>query len=294
MKPNILNLKGINKSYDQNHVLRDLDFTVPEGTVMGLVGKNGAGKSTMIKCLLGLVKPDSGDASIYDDNAWNLSDKTRQRIGYVPQSITGFQWMTVEGMLNYVGAFYPKWDEKKIKHLLKEWDLDAYARVGNLSEGQRQKLAIIQVMGHDPDVFIFDEPVAALDPVARRKFIKQLVDINMNENKTVLFSTHITSDLERVSADIAILSDGAIRYKGDLAVLKEKVRRLHIQAQKPLPEPLPLPNILYCDRDEAGTWARVTVEGIDEGDIAKLEKNYAASIDSEFLNLEDIFLEMNR
>lgn len=294
MSKNVLNLKGISKSYDYNKVLKSIDFAVEEGTIIGLVGKNGAGKTTLIKCLLGLIRPDEGEASVFDEHSWNLSVAGKHRIGYVPQSQSSFNWMTVEGMLNYTGAFYSHWNNDKVIMLANDWDLDLYTKVGKLSEGERQKLAIIQAMGHEPDVFILDEPVASLDPVARRKFIKQLIDLNIDENKTVLFSTHITSDLERVAADIALLKEGNINFKGDLATLKDRVMRLRIHGEKQLPSHLPIPNMVNSSVD--GNNAVVTVdweEGTD-GRIRTIETKLSASVTVEHLNLEDIFLELNK
>jgi ABC-2 type transport system ATP-binding protein len=292
MNETVLSLKGITKSYEENKVLRGIDFSVPDGTIMGLVGKNGAGKSTMIKCLLGLIKPDEGEAAVFGEPSWNLSVRAKHRIGYVPQTAGSFSWMKVGSMLDYTGSFYDHWNTKKVENLLKEWDLDAYAKIGTLSEGERQKLAIIQAMGHEPDVFILDEPVASLDPVARRKFIKQLIELNINEEKTVLFSTHITSDLERVAADISLLKDGVIVFTGDLSTLKDRVLRLRIQAGKQLHEPLPIPNILNSSIE--GSNAVVTVDGLDEREIRNVEKELSAVITTEHLNLEDIFLELNK
>jgi len=285
-------LKGISKSYEENRVLRSIDFSVAEGTIMGLIGKNGAGKTTLIKCLLGLIKPDAGEVSILGDNAWDLSTETKRRIGYVPQVMTGFRWMKVKTMLEYTGSFYKAWNTKKVNKLLKEWELDPRAKISALSEGERQKLSIIQAMGHEPDLFIFDEPVASLDPVARRTFVKKLIDLNMNENKTILFSTHITSDLERVAAEVSLLKNGEIKFKGDLSNLKDRIRRLHIQSSKELPNPLPFYHILSSDINQ--TNAIVTVDGIADEEIRKMERELSAVITIEHLNLEEIFLELNK
>jgi ABC-2 type transport system ATP-binding protein len=200
--------------------------------------------------------------------------------------------MRIETMLDYTGSFYKHWDDKKVRELIKEWDLDPWTKISNISEGERQKLSIIQAMGHNPDVFIFDEPVASLDPVARRKFIKQLVEMNLSENKTMLFSTHITSDLERIAADIAVLHNGSIQYKGDLANLKEKYVKLHIHSEVQLPETMPFGDVVSA-QIQSHT-ATLTVRDITAGEIAEFEKKYKAIINMEHLNLEDIFLEMNQ
>lgn len=292
MAHSILGLRGVRKTFETREVLKHIDLTIPEGTIMGLVGKNGAGKSTIIKCLLGLLKPDAGDATVFDEPSWNLSAESKQRIGYVPQVLIGFRWMRIETMLDYTGAFYSRWNKKLVESLLKEWDLDPWSQISMLSEGEKQKLSIIQAMGHEPDVYIFDEPVASLDPVARRKFIKQLLELNINESKTILFSTHITSDLERVAADVAMLIDGKIVLNDDISTLKDRFCRLHIHARRQLPQPLPIANALHVISN--GTSAVLTVDGINEDSVKSLERELSAEIRVEQLNLEEIFLELNK
>jgi ABC-2 type transport system ATP-binding protein len=288
----VLKIENLKKAFSEKEVLNNISIEISEGNIVGLIGKNGAGKSTLIKCLLGLLKPDSGDCQIFSQSSWNLNSDAKQRIGYVPQRMNGFRWMRVETMLDYTGSFYQDWDGKKVRNLLKDWDLDGWAKISTLSEGERQKLSIIQAMGHNPDVYIFDEPVASLDPVARRKFIKQLIEINLNENKTMLFSTHITSDLERIAANIAILHDGTIQYQGDLADLKEKFVKIHIKSEQTLPAVLPFDDIINSEVDNH--FATATLRDASETMIAEFEKNYQAIVTVEHLNLEDIFLEMNQ
>lgn len=291
----ILSLKGLSKSYDSHQVLDEIDFLVRRGTIMGLVGKNGAGKTTLIKCLLGLLKIDQGEARVFNEPSWNLSCQSKHRIGYVPQHISGFGWMTVTMLLTYTGTFYDHWNQEKVKNMLKEWELNPNAKVSSLSEGERQKLAIIQAMGHEPEVLILDEPVATLDPVSRRKFIKELINLNLSEDKTVLFSTHITSDLERVAAKITLLKDRKINYLGDLSTLQERFLRLRIQSRKELPAALPIHKIIHVSVDNNSAVVTVdTGDGIDEADIKRMEKELSAMISIEHLNLEEIFLEINK
>ncbi len=292
MSETALSLKEVSKKFGSKEVLKSIDFAVPAGTIMGVVGKNGAGKTTMIKCLLGLLKLDSGQARVFDDDSWNLSLETRQRIGYVPQVMTGFRWLSVKGLLEYTGSFYEFWNTEKVNSLVSEWELDPEAKISTLSVGERQKLSIILAMGHEPDLYIFDEPVAGLDPVARRKFIKQLIDLNISKNKTMLFSSHITSDLERVAADIALLKNGEMVFMGDLASLQERVRRVHVQAQQDLPDPLPLSNVVSSTVNR--TAATAIVDGVSDEEILGLEQKLSARITVEQLNLEEIFLELNR
>lgn len=219
----VLKLENVSKSYGDKLVLKNIDLSIRKGTIMGLVGKNGAGKTTMIKALLGLLKLDNGKASLFGEDSWDLSADIKQKIGYVPQTLSSFHnWMTVKVILDYTSAFYDNWNSGKVEQLLNKWNIDPKSKLTNLSEGEKQKVAIILAMGHEPELYIFDEPVASLDPVARRSFIKELIDINLESGSTMLFSTHITSDLERIAADVALLKDNEIKYCGDLSALKEK------------------------------------------------------------------------
>ena len=288
----VLKLTGINKQFDGRAVLRDLDLDVPQGTILGLMGRNGAGKSTLIKCLLGFLHPDAGQAAIFGENSRDLSADVRQRIGYVPQTMKGFRWMKAETFLEYTGSFYRKWNHDKVIMLLRELELRPGARLSSMSEGELQKLSIIRALGHEPELLIFDEPVASLDPLARRHFLRRLIEINMDENLTMLFSSHIASDLERVAGDIAILKEGRIAYRGDLGSLQDRIRRIQIQSDRELPDPLPIRNIIRSVVD--GAKATVTVDGIDDVEIQKLGETLSARVSAESLNLEDIFLEVNQ
>ena len=292
MNEAVINLSNIHKKFDEQSVLRNLDLDVPQGTILGLMGRNGAGKSTLIKCLLGFLHPDAGKAAIFGENSRDLSADVRQRIGYVPQTLKGFGWMEVGTFLEYTGSFYRKWNQKKVDLLLQELELPLYAQISRMSEGELQKLSIVRALGHEPELLIFDEPVASLDPLARRQFLRRLIEINMDENITMLFSSHIASDLERVANDIAILKEGRIAYRGDLDSLQERIRRIHIQSDRKLPDPLPIRNVVNCVVDDAK--ATVTVDGLDDAEIQKLGETLSAHVSTESLNLEDIFLEVNQ
>ncbi len=286
-----LALRAINKSFSNRKVLHGLDFTLQRGAVLGLLGKNGAGKSTLLKIALGLLRPDGGEAQVFDEPAWDMSDRAKSRVGYVPQVIAGFGWMRVGELLDYTGAFYANWDGAMTARLLDEWELDPKAKTGKLSEGQKQKLAIIRAMGHDPELLILDEPVASLDPVARRQFLKHLIELNVSAEKTILFSTHITSDIERVAAQIALLKDGALAFQGDLDEIKERVQRLHIHARNDLPESLPIANLLRARVQ--GAKATAAVRDFNEAQRQFAAQQLNAEITVEALNLEEIFLELH-
>ena len=217
-----IELHGIVKSYGKKSVLTGLDLSVRKGSVLGLLGTNGAGKTTLIKCALGLIRPQSGEARLLGEPAWTLSAEAKSRIGYVPQIINLYPWMKVHQVIDYTSAFYPNWNHDLVARLIKELDIPIGDRIGPLSVGQLQKVAILLALGHEPDLLILDEPAASLDPLARRQFLQMIIDLAEPNKRTVLFSTHITSDLERVADSAAVLKSGVIAWHGLLEELKEQ------------------------------------------------------------------------
>ena len=139
----VVRLSGLCKSFGTKQVLDEIDLTIPEGSVVGLLGKNGAGKSTLLKCVLGLLKPTSGDISVFNEEPWHLSSESKSRIGYVGQDINLYPWMKVGNVVDYVGSFYTNWNSNLAFRLLSRWDLPIDERVGPLSQGQQQKLALV-------------------------------------------------------------------------------------------------------------------------------------------------------
>ena len=222
-------MSSIRKQFGSVPVLDGLDWQVLPGQVIGLLGRNGAGKSTLLECLLGLRETDAGSVRIFGEDVDALSDATRARIGYVPQKSDLFAWMTPRQMLDYFKALYPRWNDAKVNALLARWGFDQGMQgktISKLSGGEQQRLSIIRALGPDPDLLILDEPVSALDPVGRRDFLRELIDGVIEQGTTVVFSTHILSDLERVALDIAFLKDGKIALQGQLDALLEGARRV--------------------------------------------------------------------
>lgn len=284
-------VSGLVKRFGSRAVLDHVDLEVPRGQVIGLLGLNGSGKSTLIKCLLGLLKADEGSATVLGTDAWQLADREKARIGYVPQEATLYPWLTVRQTVAYVSSFYSRWDRAWGDELLRRWDLPLGHRVGPLSVGQKQKLALVLALGHRPDLLILDEPVASLDPVARRWFLETVLETAADGAGTVLFSTHITSDLERVASHVALLREGKVTFHDEIDVLKDRVKRLRIEAAADLPADLQLPGTLR--REVRGRQALVTIDGVDAALVAGIRERFAAEVIVDNLNLEEIFLELH-
>lgn len=221
-----VSVNGLSIRYGANKVLDDLNWCIPKSQVVGLLGRNGAGKTTLLESLLGLRAPLCGEVHLLGQPVTALDDSVKARIGYVPQRSDLFDWLTAVQMLDYFRSFYPRWDQAKVDALLSAWEIDRHAKISRLSPGQQQRLAIIRALAHQPDLLVLDEPVASLDPVGRRDFLRELVEQVLNRGTTVVFSTHILSDLERVAFDVAFLVRGRISLFGTLDDLLESTRRL--------------------------------------------------------------------
>ena len=292
MTESVLEARGVTKRFKEKTVLDQLDFTLPRGSVTGLLGKNGSGKTTLLKCMLGLQTPQSGTITVLGEDSRQLSGAAKARLAYVPQEISLYPWMKIRQVVAYTAAFYPRWNSTLIERLIKDWGIDLDDKVGPLSTGQLQKLGLLLALGHEPELLILDEPVASLDPSARRQFLATLLDIAMTGERTVLFSTHITSDLERVADRVAIMQSGRIVFDDELATLKDSVKRLRVSVPTRLPDALrQLPGLLRCETN--GQTAVFSLRGFQVDLPDRLAREWSAVVSVEDLNLEEIFLEMH-
>lgn len=284
-----LAVNNLQVSFKNQQVLAGIDLTLQPGTVTGLLGRNGAGKTTLMRAALGLLRPDQGDCRLFSHDAWDAPASERQRIGYVAQESLAFTWLRVRDALNLVGSFYENWDDKLVNRYLHEWDVDATKFVQDLSTGQRQKVAILLAIGHRPDLIVLDEPVASLDPVARRQFLQALVELNDDLGSTILFSTHITSDLERIASHVCVLHQGVMKFNGELDDLKEGCQRLHLQGDV-LPESLDYPGIVHYR--QSGKNGRAFASQWDSARNSDLASTLGLQVTSENLPLEELFAEL--
>jgi ABC-2 type transport system ATP-binding protein len=272
-------------------VLKGISAQVSPGQVIALLGKNGSGKTTLLETILGFGFPSTGEATLWDVHATEIDGEIKQRIGFVPQQDELLPSLNVLEHLKLFKTFRTHWNDSLVNRLIDEWQIPLSTASGKMSVGQRQKLSILLAMAHEPELLILDEPVASLDPIARRQFLQQLVDIAADEKRTVIFSTHIVSDVERVSNQVWILREGSFSYQGDLDALKESVARVSLVAQAPFSASVNLPNLLT--QKIHGNRAQLTFKAWQPEQAQRLAQQFSAQVEVEYLSLEDIFLEMN-
>lgn len=283
----------LSKSFGKREVLHDITTRVEPGDVIGVIGKNGAGKTTLLETLLGFSPPTSGSARIFGEDCLRMSAAVKARIGFVPQQDELLPTLDGRRQLALNAAFYPQWNTALVDRLAREWELPLDRRANSLSGGERQKLSTLMALGNDPDLLVLDEPVASLDPLARRRFLQQLLEIAGDASRAVIFSSHIVSDLERVANRIWMLRDGVLVWDGDTDELKQSVKRLHITARRALPSHLGVQRVISERRGGDGFSATITVRDADAALAPALAQRLDAHVESEGLGLEDIFLEIH-
>ena len=284
----VLEARNLVKTIGGRAILNGLDIDVAPGQVVGLLGKNGAGKSTLIDSLLGFALPTAGSCRVFGEESNQLSAATKGRIGFVPQQDELITMMTGAQLLALTASFHRHWDRALIARLVQEWEVPLDRRIAVLSGGERQKLATLMALGHRPDLLVLDEPASSLDPVARRQFMQAVLDIASEPGRTIFYSSHIVSDIERVASHVWILREGRIAWRGELDALKESVVRLQLRAERDLPPQLALPGQLACV--VTGRTATITLSGWQPAQLAEFEQQTASRIEVEALGLEDIFL----
>jgi ABC-2 type transport system ATP-binding protein len=288
----IVSARDVTKLFGTKAALDGVSVDVLPGDIVGVLGKNGAGKTTLLETLLGFSPANRGSVTVFGEDALHMSQATKARIGFLPQQDELFGMLNGKQHLGIVSAFHANWDRALIERLIGEWSVPLTRRIDSLSVGERQKLAVLSALGHHPELLVLDEPVASLDPIARRQFLQQLFTIAENDRRAVLFSSHIVSDLERAANKVWIVKDGRLHWQGELDALKESVVRLHIQARAPLPPDLGAPNTLATRTN--GNSATATVAQWQPALADALAQRLGATVEVEALGLEDIFLELHR
>ena len=210
---NILEIRGLNKAYD-GFALRDVSFSLPRGYIMGFVGENGSGKTTTIRSILDMAKPDSGKISIFGLDSVKDTIAVKERLGVVFDSLYLVNHLNVRQIEKQLRPFYKDWDSKEYEKRIKSFGLPADKKVGDFSKGMKMKLMVAVALSHNAELMILDEPTSGLDPVARDELLDILSEYIEDDKRSILFSTHITSDVERIADYVTILHNGRVWFTG--------------------------------------------------------------------------------
>jgi ABC-2 type transport system ATP-binding protein len=288
MTDHIISAHHLGKTIDHKVILRNITGDIPQGSIVGLIGKNGSGKTTLMELLLGFSIPTTGEARVFGQPILQLPGALKGRIGYVTQQDELISGLTGAQHISLMAALHGHWNYELTDRLAKSWSIALGRRCDALSVGERQKLSTLLALGHEPSLLVLDEPVASLDPIARREFLQELLPYAADGERTVLFSSHILSDLERVADHIWLLREGQLAWQGSLDHLKESVVRITVSAPQPLPSSLPLPTVITQRIN--GTHAIAVVTHWDEQARSELARVLAAEVQVETLGLDDLFV----
>jgi len=207
----MLEVKNLSKKF-KNFELDNISFKLEPGYIMGFIGPNGAGKSTTIKLIMNLLKKDSGEIKVFNKDNIEFEKEIKNRIGFVYDESYFYEDLSISQMKNIVAPFYKEWNNELFNKYMKDFDLDPKQKIRKLSKGMKMKFSLSLALSHNADLIIMDEPTSGLDPVFRREILDILYDIIQDEKKSIFFSTHITSDLEKIADYITFINDGKIVF----------------------------------------------------------------------------------
>ena len=280
-------LRGVSKRY-RFFALDDVSFRLEPGQILGFVGPNGAGKSTTIRILMGLVRPDAGDAEVLGCRMPEEQVRAKWDIGFVSEEMRLFPGSTLGRHLEFVRSLFPgAWDDRYAARLLRRFHLHPEQRVKELSRGEQVKAALLLALARRPRLLLLDEPTAGHDPVARQEVIGELMEVLRDEDRSILLSSHNTLDVEQICDQIVFIDRGRIVDSGDKEAFLERWRRLSLElpAAIALPE---VPGVVDVARSERT--AVVTVNGFDEALPAAYQRAGAVVRDVQRMTLEEIFV----
>jgi ABC-2 type transport system ATP-binding protein len=221
MMENVVELRKVNKTY-KGFALKDATFDIKRGYVTGFIGANGAGKSTTIKLIMNLINKDSGDISIFGQDYRKDEIAIKERIGFVYDENVFFEDMTIAGLKKFIAPAYRQWDEKQFQSYIRQFELLMDLKIKKMSKGMRMKTSLAFALSHHAEFIIMDEPTSGLDPVVRREILDILYDLMAEQELTIFFSTHITTDLERIADYIVFIDNGNVIFEKDIHSISEE------------------------------------------------------------------------
>jgi ABC-2 type transport system ATP-binding protein len=271
----VVEIDRLSRRFGQTLALENLSLRVPRGAVFGIVGANGAGKTTLIRHLLGLFRPQQGTVRVFGLDPVRDPVGVLGRIGYLSEENDLPPWMRVHELLRYVRAFYPGWDDAFAEELRELFAIDRKARVRDLSRGQKARTGLLIALAYRPELLVLDEPSTGLDPLARRDILAAVLRTVAQEGRTVLFSSHLLDEVERVSDHVAMIDKGRIIVHGPLDAVREGHRVLTVRFDGPRPSPPQLAGVFGW---EGGGREWSAVSSLPPTEVQVVAKSWGAQV----------------
>ena len=284
----VIEIDRLTKYYGTRKIVSDLSLTIPRGSIYGFLGRNGMGKTTTIRIFLGLEHPTRGSTRVFGLDSRGLPPAARARIGYLPEGHHVYGWMTVKECGQFQASYFPALNQDIFEMVLTHFRLNPKMKAGHLSRGQRAGLCLALTLAPEPELLVLDDPALGLDPVARRGLLQSMLYVTRKANRTIFFSSHLLSDVERVADRIAVLDDGVLRADCSVETFRQQIRH-YVLKFRGAPPPTPgFPGLLESfrtDREMALTLVCASPEM-----ERRLDALQPLSIEPVDLSLEDAFI----
>ena len=291
---NVIEIKNLSRSFGKTLALDNVSLRVPKGVVVGLVGLNGAGKTTLIKHLLGLLRAQAGSVSVFGTDPSRHPERTLDKVGYLTEEDTLPGWMTVQQLLRFSKPFYPKWDDGYAAELIRSFDISVDKKIRTLSKGQKSRCGLVVALAHHPELLLLDEPSSGLDPVIRQDILSAIIRLIGDSGRTVLFSSHLLDEVQRVCDVIAVMREGKLVVCDNLEALRTKYKRATIRSRSASSSQSP-PKVPVL-----GEWQNYGDEwngiiNVDDQDAEKLSREFNIEIlELQGVSLHEWFLDLSR
>ncbi len=271
--------------YGRKRVCEGVSLAVEQGAVYALLGRNGAGKSSLVRCLLGQQKPKKGKALLFGADAWKTRRKAMERTGVVPEQPDAPTSMTADSLSKFCGKLYRKWDAAYVAERFERFGVDRGARFGSLSRGQQQAVQLALALGHHPELLVLDDPTLGLDVVAREILVEELIGELADRGTTVLVTTHDLARFEGIATHVGVLDGGKVLLDEELGGLKARFRRIRYRGEAG--EALAGFAVVRSDRQDWG--GEAVVADFDEERFAEVGEELEGA-ETESLSLEEVFV----
>jgi len=285
-----IQIENLSYTYGRNEAVHDLSLTVQPGRCYGLFGRNGAGKTTTMKCLLNLLRPQSGKVRVFGLDPTKHEVEVKRLLSYVPDQVAFYPWMTVRETLDYLASFRPQWNRKIEQELFDRFGLDPAQRTASLSKGQRTQVALIAAICPETDLLVLDEPTSGLDPIVRREFIQTVIGAyqqGIPGKRTILVSTHLITEFEGLIDEFTIIDRGRVVLTQDSDHARQSYQKIRARFAQAPPD-LDFKTALRVRRD--GRELELIANGSGPQLMDLLREHNPESLSSESLTLEEIFV----
>ncbi|HEX4683917.1 MAG TPA: ABC transporter ATP-binding protein [Gemmatimonadaceae bacterium] len=282
----VLRVRELTHYFGARCVLDQVTFDVPRGSIFAFLGRNGSGKTTTIRILLGLLAPTRGSTTVLGTDSRSITPEIRARIGYMSESHAVYEWMTVRDLGDYQSRFYARWNQRVFNSVAAHFRLDPRSKAGLLSRGERAGLSLAITLAPEPELLVLDDPALGLDPVARRSLLESMLYVTREAGRTIFFSSHLLDDVERVADHVAILDRSVLRASCSVDAFRASVAQYRLHFGEGITPRVPnIRGLLHARSAADALW--MTVAAPDAETDRALRSLGAAAIDEVPLNFTD-------